>query len=561
MERNGFHTELLGENVYVFSPQDDPVQVQAALDGLWRRQETNQFGQERCALCFLPGRYAPELRVKVGFYTQVCGLGLQPDDTVLPHVDCDARWLPHPAGNHNATCNFWRGAENLCVDGDMLWAVSQATFLRRVHIRGALTLHDEHGWASGGFLANAKVDGMTDSGTQQQWLSRSCDWQGWTGQNWNLVFAGLAPGKAPAGTWPETKFTTVPTVPRMREKPFLACGPDGGLGVCLPAARRDAAGFDWQTGHFLPLEKFYMAKPGADAAALNAALRAGRHLLLTPGIYDLDEPLILDRPGTVCLGLGLATLRSAAGRACLEVCGDAPVTVAGLLFDAGPKPTGCLCTVGTAAPRCAPQPDGFTLLADLFFRVGGACSYPTQVDTCLHIAQDGVVGDNFWIWRADHSHGVGWDVNRARTGLLVSGRGVHLYALMVEHFQQYQTVWEGEDGRTVFYQSEIPYDVPCQEVWRGRGGTVDGFASYKIGDAVASHEAWGLGIYLFNRDAAVELDHVMELPAAAQSIRIHNICSVMITGKPGIRHVINELGGTARKPGARAIVTEYPVGP
>ena len=68
------------------------------------------------------------------------GLGQSPDDvTITGAVRAKADWL----GNNNATCNFWRGAENLAViptssiDSSVdVWAVSQGTHLRRVHVQG-----------------------------------------------------------------------------------------------------------------------------------------------------------------------------------------------------------------------------------------------------------------------------------------------------------------------------------------------------------------------------------------------------------------------------------------
>ena len=44
---------------------------------------------------------------------------------------------------------------------------------------------------------------------------------------------------------------------------------------------------------------------------MNQALEEGKNLLLTPGIYDLEEPIAVNRPDTIVLGMGLATLRAA----------------------------------------------------------------------------------------------------------------------------------------------------------------------------------------------------------------------------------------------------------
>ena len=566
-----FHTEMFGENVYVFSPVDDAAQVQGILDRLWSAQEKNQFGWERCCVYFLPGEYDKDISVKVGYYMQVSGLGYLPDDTQIKTLNCDARWLGGN-DNHNATCNFWRGVENLRVNSTVMWAVSQATFMRRMHITGLLYLHDNNGWASGGFLSDSLIGGMVDSGSQQQWLSRNCNWNGWRGSNWNIVFAGIPKGKTPTATWPNKQYTNVETVEEMQEKPFLVYDVEKGFGVFLPALRTDAVGTSWQEagedsdtklpeGEFIPLSEFYVARADRDnAQTLNAALQEGKHLFFTPGIYDLDEELCVDRAGSIVLGSGLATLRAAKGNLCMRVNAPEKTVVAGLLFDAGAEKSPLLFCVGNGEV----EESGLTgenlpptLLADLFFRVGGARKESTSVDVCAELNSDHIIGDNFWVWRADHGDGVGWDVNTAENGLIVNGDDVTIYALMVEHFRQYQTIWRGNNGKVIMYQSEIPYDVPAQSEFMSHDGTVPGFASYKIEDSVKSHTAIGIGIYSYNRDAEIEIFSAMEAPSAPD-IKIHHVIAVMITGNPGITHVLNELGGPLNTPGAKDMVIDIP---
>lgn len=575
--RERYHLDSFGDNVWFFAPEDDPEEVQKELMKLWGGQETNQFGDVRYAVYFLPGEYDDSIRPKVGFYMQAAGLGAMPDDVSLYTVGTDARWLGDNS-NHNATCNFWRGVENLSARDYVTWAVSQATFMRRVHIGKTMYLHDSYGWASGGFLSNSKIELAVNSGSQQQWLSRNCDWSTWMGENWNIVFAGIEEGKTPEGTWPEHAYTDVPVVEEIREKPFLAYDEEKGFGVYVPRTRTEAKGVDWDPGEFLPISEFYLAKPFEDTAeTINQALRSGKHLFLTPGVYQLTEPILVEREGTIVLGSGLATLRSMEGRACMEVAQEAKVTLAGILFDAGPKETEYLLTVGTEAEAAGGPDDqtdkaegsadetenggsashSKTLLADLFFRVGGAKGYNTNVKCCVRLYQDNIIGDNFWVWRADHGSGVSWEKNRAANGVLAAGDNITVYALMVEHFQEYQTLWEGENGKIIFYQCEIPYDVPDQESWRSHGGKVNGFASIKLADTVKKHESWGLGIYLYNRDTEVELHSAMEAPEDGAEIRVHNICTVMITGNPGMSHIINEDGDGVTHGGARAVLTEW----
>src|SRR5262249_12482279 len=159
-----------------------------------------QFNANRYALLFKPGRY--DLDVQLGFYTQAIGLGQSPDDVdIHGAVRVKAQWMR----NHNATCNFWRSAENLSVtrtvEGQVnTWAVSHGTALRRMHVKGDVNLWDG-GWSSGGFLADSVVDGQLNSGSQQQWFSRNAQFGKWIGGNWNMVFVGTV--NPPSGRWPD----------------------------------------------------------------------------------------------------------------------------------------------------------------------------------------------------------------------------------------------------------------------------------------------------------------------------------------------------------------------
>ena len=241
-----FHTELFGENTYIFSPEDDPGQVAQTLDAIYEKQEADQFGEARYAIYFMPGEYDETIEADVGFYTQVAGLGELPTDTKLQSLQCTARWLSDDPSNHNACCNFWRGVENIELKTNTMWAVSQATFMRRVQVDGALFLHDEYGWCSGGFLADSNTDLMTDSGSQQQWLSRNCNWKAWMGANWNMVFVGTEEGKNPTGTWPVVPYTEVEKTEAMQEKPFLIYDDEEGYMVYVPKERENAIGVSWE---------------------------------------------------------------------------------------------------------------------------------------------------------------------------------------------------------------------------------------------------------------------------------------------------------------------------
>ena len=105
----------------------------------------------------------------------------------------------------------------------------------------------------------------------------------------------------------------------------------------------------------------------------------------------------------------------------------------------------------------------------------------------LRINSNDTIVDHTWIWRADHGSGVGWNLNTSANGLVVNGNRVTAYGLFVEHHQQFQVLWNGNAGRTYFYQSEIPYDPPDQASYssgRSPGRRINGWASYKVADGV-----------------------------------------------------------------------------
>ncbi len=536
-----------GPNVLIFDPS--MTNIQSRIDAVFRQQERSQFGSNRYAYLFKPGKY--DLDVQVGFYMQVLGLGKVPDDvTITGAVRSKARWM----ANRNATCNFWRSVENLAVtptqdQNTNVWAVSQATALRRVHVEGALHLWDG-GWSSGGFIADCRIDGEVNSGSQQQWFSRNAEWGRWKGANWNMVFVGIV--NPPAGRWPDPPYTVIEKTPVIREKPYLFIDGAGHYQVMVPGLTANGTqGVTWSAGPTpgtpIPIDRFHLAQPGADnAASINAALSRGKHLLFTPGIYHLEDSLRVTHAGTVVLGLGYPTLQPVNGTPALVVSDVDGVKLAGLLLEAGPTNSTTLVQVGEPGSRTSHAADP-VFLWDISCRVGGAQAGKT--DCMVEINSHDTVGDNFWLWRADHGRGAGWNSNPNKNGLIVNGNNVTLYGLFVEHTQEYQTVWNGNGGRVYFYQSELPYDPPSSEAWKH--GEVNGYASYKVADSVTTHEAWGLGVYCVFYAAPIIAENAIETPSAP-GVKLHHMVTIRLAGQrnSGINHVINGQGGpviTTRK--------------
>jgi hypothetical protein len=222
------------------------------------------------------------------------------------------------------------------------------------------------------------------------------------------------------------------------------------------------------------------------------------------------------------------------------------VKIAGFLFEGNAQNSPVLLQVGDSGATIDHSKNPICLY-DIFCRVGGQFN---GLATCfVKINSNDVIFDHTWLWRADHGAGAGWTSNKNANGLVVNGNNVTVYGLFVEHTQEYQTLWNGNNGRTYFYQSEMPYDPPDQQSWMR--GTINGYPSYKVADGVKTHEARGLGVYsVFRNNVASE--NAFEVPANTPGIKMHH----MVTQKLGggeITHVINGTGGTAS-----SSVLDYP---
>ncbi|MEU2627520.1 discoidin domain-containing protein [Kitasatospora sp. NPDC007106] len=535
----------LGPNVMVFDPTTP--NIQAKVDEVFTKQESNQFGNERYALLFKPGTYN-NINAQIGFYTSIAGLGLNPDDTTFNgDVTVDAGWF-----NGNATQNFWRSAENLHlkpVSGTDRWAVSQAAPFRRMHVEGGLNLApDGYGWASGGYIADSKIDGQVGNYSQQQWYTRDSSIGGFSNGVWNQTFSGVQ--GAPAQGFPNPPYTTLDTTPVSQEKPFLYL--DGNdYKVFVPAKRTNARGTSWGNGTpqgtSVPLNQFYVVKPGATAATINQALAQGLNLLFTPGVYHVDQTINVTRPGTVVLGLGLATVVPDNGVTAMKVADVDGVKVSGLLLDAGTVNSPALLQVGDAGPGASHAADP-TVIQDVFVRVGGAGA--GKATNGMVINSNNTVVDHTWIWRADHGAGVGWETNRSDYGFVVGGNDVLATGLFVEHFNKYDVWWKGNGGRTIFFQNEKAYDAPNQAAIQN--GSTRGFAAYKVEDSVNTHEGWGLGSYCyFNVDPTIVMDHGFEVPVKS-GVKLHDVLVNSLGGNGQFAHVVNDTGaptsGTSTTP-------------
>ena len=196
-----------------------------------------------------------------------------------------------------------------------------------------------------------------------------------------------------------------------------------------------------------------------------------------------------------------------------------------------------------------------TVLSDVFARIGGATvGKATQT---LQINSDNVVGDDLWLWRADHGNSgtVGWTTNTAANGLVVNGAGVTMYGLAVEHYQAVQVQWNGNGGADYFYQSEMPYDPPSQSAWMD--GSSDGYPSIAVSDSVTSFQAYGLGVYCYFDVNPGEISANALTSPASSGVQWHDMVTVSLGGTGTIEHIINDTGATVNSGSTVADLTSY----
>ncbi|MBB5800394.1 hypothetical protein F4560_000162 [Saccharothrix ecbatanensis] len=575
--------DQLGVNVKVFDPSMPVAEIQAALDATHAAQVDNEMGTERYAYLFKPGQYGTAeqpLQIKVGYYTEIAGLGASPTDVVINgKVEVYNRCLTEGGtANCLALVNFWRTLGNLtinidgagqdgCRAGANFWAVSQAVSLRRLNVTsGTMSLMDYctagPQYASGGFIADSRLP-STVNGSQQQWLTRNSEVGSWSNGVWNQVFSGVV-GAPDDAEFPTPPYTTLDTTPLSREKPYLFVDASGAYNVRVPEARKNTRGVSWAdgmtAGRTIPLSDFFVATPADSVRDINNQLARGKHLLLTPGVYDIERSIEVKRRNTVVLGIGHATLTAVNGSTPVDVADVPGVVIAGVTVDAGTELSPVLMRVGKKHGNRPSSPANPTTLSDVYFRVGGP--HVGKTDTALEVNSDNVLIDHTWVWRGDHgvegfTDTERWNTNIGRTGVVVNGDHVTATGLFVEHFQQYNTVWNGEHGTTVLYQNELPYDPPTQADWMN--GDVEGWAGYKVGDHVRSHTLHGGGIYVFNQNnPSIHTENGFEVPETP-GVKLHHIMTVNLSAGV-IDHVVNGVGDAAdmTKIGVPVYVAEYP---
>jgi len=412
------------------------------------------------------------------------------------------------------------------------------------------------GFASGGFMANSIVKGAkgANSGSQQQYMSRNNEVTKWSNGVWNEVNVGTrgAP-KSHCGEQPG--FITVDAAPIVVEKPFISVDSSGQYKLNIPQVATNRVGVDFGNNVQVDFKDVYVAKASDSCHAINDKLSQGLHVVLSPGVYNLDCSLNLNKKNQVLLGLGLATLVAMKGAPAVKVGNVDGVRVAGVLLQGGPSKSDSLLEWGDSASNYAGTNSNPGVMSDLYTRTGGPQSPSVQqAEVMVRVNSGNVVIDNTWLWRADHTQTnrhVRDGSNPAEVGAVINGDNVVAYGLKAEHALTDQIQWNGENGKTYMLQCELPYDV-TQANFGDKG-----YVAYRVGPNVQKHLAYGIGVYHNFIVDSVRVHTAISAPEHLEGSFIAPL-TVFLNGKGTIDHILNDLGESSQKgPGSGAVAKWY----
>ena len=403
-------------------------------------------------------------------------------------------------------------------------------------------------------MGDVVVTGTVNSGSQQQWMSRNSQWGRWSGGVWNMVFSGCnnAPGSH-CSNQGGSPYTNVPSTQLIAEKPYIS---ESGNRYFLnvPKVEHNKVGPTpgFRNADQVDFSNVFVANEQTSAQTITAKLAQGLHVVLQPGNYYLTDSIKIQKDNQVLLGIGMATLVSTTGKPCIEVGNVNGVRVAGVLLEAGETKSDALLVWGSKGFGGDGNNPG--VMSDVFARVGGRNdqhAHPAKTETMVTINSGNVVIDNTWLWRADHDkQGLVYNSNNpVSSGIVINGDNVIAYGLAVEHTLGHMVQWNGNNGMTVFYQSEYPYDVDASY------GNAK-YAAYKVADSVTSHKGYGVGAYSYFRDHDVYMPSGIQAPARG-GVTFVNSLSVFLNGRGAINHVINDQGNQVRAGAQLSYVCQY----
>lgn len=503
---NNFNRPIVpdNQNSYIFTADTGIDNILTILDSITTIQggPNSKWGNESFILLFQPGMYDFQGKTLfVNFYTSIRGLGTNPGDTQFSNVTITVQGMT-PTSPTATTDYFWRDIENLQVNGDMQWYVSQACPLRRIICTGKLSVNNgvNNSWASGGWMSNIETGNSIDNGNQQQFCYKNIKITSGNVQpsnqgTLNIVAINSDISDTSSCTSQQT-VTVLKNIPGYC-KPWLMSD-----GIFLPI-QSNVNGSDLTPGGSVINNKdIYVTYPTdtVDTINKNIADSSKKAIIFTPGVYTYNQSIIVDRNDFVVFGLGYPIFKATTNLSSIFSITGNNVWINSLILDAGTgNPPSLLSFSGT---------NGNGKIHDIYTRMlMPEVGVVNSCQTMITLNQNNTYVENIWLWVADHQNGsknADWSRMNSPNGLTVNGDNVTICGLAVEHQNDVMTQWNGEYGQCYFYQSEFPY-----------AGSVTGNPSYVVNSTVKNHIFKGGGAYFVlwtGTSTEPSIDHVMEFP-------------------------------------------------
>ncbi|EDV19038.1 uncharacterized protein TRIADDRAFT_62513 [Trichoplax adhaerens] len=496
--------------------------------------KTTEWSESRYAILIAKGNYTMNGYFKLGYYTQVAGVSDNSDSVILsPGINVLNNCVKafNADGSQNSRCyapggldNFWRSLSdlkmNIANDPVLRFAVSQASPIRDINIEGSagILMCDWNtdigcGYTSGGFIDKMKASSIGFGSQQQFYISNSQSNQLIAGA-WNILsnnnnvdsITGAGDVNV-QNRWPGYPFTKIDDTTMTRfQKPKLVKDGD-----------QWHVQYDYKAS---PISDFIVVQlnqkedrtkiSSYDVHNINNQLINKVGMIVMPGIYDLDDTLYIPN-NKIVLGIGLPSFVCPPNTGKCMITESEGIRIAGLVFDSpvasslDTNSDAIILNIGEEGSGISTNP---VVLQDVYCRI--AHIKPEQIASsaysCVKVNADYTIGENLWLWRADHDAkfiNVLANAAKAPYGLIVHGNNVKMYGLFVEHFLNYQTVWFGKNGQVNFYQSEIPYYLPeggitkCSLPYSDLVDETPACASLYITKSATGFTANGLGIYSY----------------------------------------------------------------
>ena len=464
-------------NITIFKPTDDIQTIKSFLTDFYNKQGGSGSTwpiQNGILILFEPGTYDfQNYNIPVSWYMSLRGLGEHPSDTVFKNCTLTVQNLSKDTGQ--ATTNlFWRDVENIEIQGNIYWYISQGGTLRRVMGNGDFSLGSGKGasWASGGWISNIESSNNISVGFQQQFCYKNikAPYINPCGINSTIINSSTSNSAQCSGGGGNVSVANIYGY----SKPWISTN-----GINIPNKSKNS-GSDLDIKYSTIInDNICVVTPGSTFSDINNIISGNskfKAIIFTPGLYKFSDTLVVSGDNIIIFGGGFPIIQTPnSGNSTIEVKGN-NCYICSIILDGVNTDTILHLSAGNGCKLYDIYPRVFSN------RSGGV----NRVNKMILIDQDDVYAENLWLWVADHDKAgeATWNGLDCPNGLTVNGRNVVICGLAVEHHNDIMTQWNGDNGACYFYQSEFPYGDKCT-----------GNPSYVINDNVISHTFRGGGAY------------------------------------------------------------------